>query len=516
MRVFVIWDLASPAVQTLLEALPELLPEHEGQRIEWQIPSATANTAGRQLARDVIASGIQAADHVIALLDRPSASVGWQVGLALGWRRSLQLSFIGAALPTWTQVGALKGLFAHHLSDVTGVRLLLERQPWEMPPIPAISPVPGAGQPQLVLCPTGPIGSTLREVALQAPGGLAALPDDGWGLYELPQLLGGPARVIWVLASDVREGADNASNGVVAGFAEASGLNVAVLRAEDLPPVVDVQPRELRFRGLGEFKQRLGQLTAGAALQLRSLPSSASAGASGASAAVRLPTTTESPAKRRLVIVPILLLAGLAAAGGVGWRLSQRSPSPAPTPLPSTAAPVTAAPPPAAPVATAPAAAASPTDKEKRHPGKPGRGARPRGPQLDPNDAMAFMTNTSMLDARSDPNILEPPTEPAAKPPPRAGSCKLSEERLGQLAADIQAERFSAIQLQMAEEAVKKHCMTVAQLAWLLEIFKRPDNKLSVIHAAAAQVRDPENAEELLSHFPAGYERSQVMSLFQR
>lgn len=515
MRVFVIWDLASPAVQTLLEALPELLPEHGGQRIEWQIPSATANTAGRQLARDVIASGIQAADHVIALLDRPSASVGWQVGLALGWRRSLQLSFIGAALPTWTQVGALKGLFAHHLSDVTGVRLLLERQPWEMPPIPALSPVPGAGQTQLVLCPTGPIGSTLREVALQAPGGLAALPDDGWGLYELPQLLGGPARVIWVLASDVREGADNASNGVVAGFAEASGLSVAVLRAEDLPPVVDVQPRELRFRGLGEFKQRLGQLTAGAALQLRSLPSSASAGASGTSAAVRLPPT-ESPAKRRLVLVPILLLAGLAAAGGVGWRLSQRSPRPAPTPLPPTAAPATAATPPAAPVATTPAAAASPTDKEKRHPGKPGRGARPRGAQLDPNEAMAFMMNMSMLGARSDPNIVQPQAEPAAKPPPRAGSCKLSEERLEQLAADIQAERFSAIQLQMAEEAGKKHCMTVAQLAWLLESFKRPDDKLSVIHAAAAHVRDPENAEELLSHFPAGYERSQVMSLFQR
>lgn len=41
MRVYVIWDHTSPAVRTLLEALPELCPTYAGQPIVWHIPSAT-------------------------------------------------------------------------------------------------------------------------------------------------------------------------------------------------------------------------------------------------------------------------------------------------------------------------------------------------------------------------------------------------------------------------------------------------------------------------------------------
>ena len=89
MRVYVIWDHTSPAVRTLLEALPELCPTHAGQPIVWHIPSATA--PGQRAARDPVARDLRESEHVIALLDRPSASVGWQVGLALGYQRSLQL-----------------------------------------------------------------------------------------------------------------------------------------------------------------------------------------------------------------------------------------------------------------------------------------------------------------------------------------------------------------------------------------------------------------------------------------
>lgn len=514
MRVFVIWDLASPAVQTLLEALPELLPEHGGEQIDWQIPSATAT--GRQLARDVIAAGIRGADHVIALLDRPSSSVGWQVGLALGWGKSLQLSFIGRDLPTWTQVGALKGLFAHHLSDVSGVRQLLEKQPWDMPGIPPAKAPESLGT-QLVLCPTGPIGSTLREVALQAQGGSAALPDDGWGLYELPLLLGGQRRVVWVLASDVREGADNASNGVVAGFAEASGLSVAVLRAEDLPPVIDVQPRELRFRGIGEFKGRLGQLSAGSGLQLRSQPS-ATSGRTQAVGAEALPAVTEP--KRRRWLGPLLGFTLLAGAGLGISQLVRHPKSAAPPPQPaavSAPAPAKEAQPPAPPPA---AAAATPTEKDKHRPSRSGHGGR-TGQPFGPNEAMAMMMNMSRVGMMADPNTMQQQQQPEQeqpqpKPAPRPTNCKVSDERIGQLATDIQAERFEFTQREMAEAAGKKYCLSVAQLEWLLQSFQRAEAKLSVIRAAAPRVRDPENAEQLLVNFPAGYERSQVMSQFQR
>src|SRR3954463_4270059 len=102
MRVFVIWDPTTVAVRTLLEALPELDREDGSPPVEWEIPFL--GRGGREIGRDMLERGLKEADHVIALLDQCSASVGWQLGLAFGWGKSLQLWYAGTTPPTWTQV----------------------------------------------------------------------------------------------------------------------------------------------------------------------------------------------------------------------------------------------------------------------------------------------------------------------------------------------------------------------------------------------------------------------------
>lgn len=550
MRVFVIWDHTSPAVRTLLEALPELCPAHHGQPITWHIPSATA--LSQKMARDVVARGLRESDHVIALLDRPSASVGWLVGLAIGFQRSLQLAFLGAELPTWTQVGVLKGLFAHHLSDVAGVRQLLEPQPWEMPAIPP----PAAAAPRhLILCPSGPIGSTLREVARQ-DAAAQVLPEDGWGLYELPALLSGCARVIWVLASDVREGADNAASGVVAGFAEASGLLVSVLRADDVPPLAEVQQRELRFRGLAEFKQKLQLVTSGAGVTASGraqVLASASAGlpAFGSASAPALVSESASGSGSRRgrygITAGVIALALLAA--GVGFRISART-SPAADLAPADAR---------SPAAAALVKLESPPDlgAATHHPNPPGRSpaSRRHSKRLPDDPTLQLVTEFTRLpgellkDPRfTDPQLLQPdpsltpwpqptPSRPSKPPEPEpdapteeppqparkratpsaapAGDAMSSSEFSG-LLKRVADETFSDTRLGIIKDAISDgKWFTCAQIARMMKVPISSSLRVQIGAAMYAHAVDPGNSSALMAALLHESDRQELRKLIR-
>ena len=544
MRVYVIWDHTSPAVRTLLEALPELCPTHAGQPITWHIPRATVT--GQRVTRDPVARGLRESEHVIALLDRPSASVGWQVGLAIGFQRSLQLAFLGAELPAWTQAGVLKGLFVHHLSDVAGVRQLLEPQSWEMPALAAAAP--GARR-HLLLCPSGPIGSTLREVARQDPAA-HTLPEDGWGLYELPELLAGCGRLIWVLASDVREGADNAASGVVAGFAEASGLPVAVLRAEDVAPVVELQPRELRFRGLAEFKQKLQLvLAAGSGPQTARPPTLTSAPS---------PAAPESPvfparAPERSRPKTLALLAGLALVGasaGVGWRLyTQRPAAPAPAAAPAvTPAVAVAAPPSDAKGEPTAAAAAAPRGSSVSR-GTPGHRHPSKNSQLTPRSF--FETSQLLVDQaartasaldpnarppeptfpepteRTEPVRIEPEPLPDPTPPPRrapsrpgadrSGGQPMEDQAFAELLTRVRKLTSSAARLGLLEDVVHEgKSFSCKQIVQMMKVPISSELKIRIAATMYARVVDPDHASELMSALYHESDRQQLRELLQR
>lgn len=462
MRVFVIWDLATPTLRTFLETLPEILPESAGEPIKWDIPGITMG--GREVARDIILAGLREADQCIALLDRPSPSVGWQLGLALGLRKSLRLASLQEAAPAWTQGGALKGLAVQHLDDVAGMRALLVPLSWELPALPAAD---SAGA-RLILSPDGPLGSSLRAVALLSPRS-RALPADGWGLYELPQLLAGCKEVVWILAPDTRLGGDNATSGVIAGFAEALGIPVMVLRSAEVPVVVDVQPRELRFSNLAEFKQKLEQL--------RTAPGPLSGSQRPARAALALASPLRSGRARRAVL---LAAACFLIAGGVTlWQLQHRRP-------------VAAVAEPAAPALASPAAPADqgPPPEEVRPP-EEARSAPPAPPQAAEKTAA--------------------PRHPHAAGPP---SCALSGPQLADLLSRIKDALFPEPGWRVYEEVTHDRCLTIDQLIKILDLFTFSDYKIKVMKLAAPRVRDRKNAERLKNILTGRWELQAVDTLF--
>lgn len=271
MRIFVVWDLASPKVRDLLSglsgAIPELPAADGGEPTKLQWESVLPETGTRKVSRSVIWRGIQQADRVLVLLDgeQPEASVGWKIGLALGWRKPIHVACVSAALPRWAQTSMLKMLAIRIVSQASAVADLLAQPPVSLPepePQRALpSGIHNVGSIQdpgiLLLCPSGAAGRTLRDTAQDLLFNCYFLPDEGLQLGELPKLLRDRSGIFWVLAPDNAAEAVNTAHALVAGMAEASGCDVTVLRSSESPVVQDVQPRELLFRSVAEFRQKL-------------------------------------------------------------------------------------------------------------------------------------------------------------------------------------------------------------------------------------------------------------------
>lgn len=271
MRIFVVWDLTSPKVRDLLGGLTTAISEIPGSdgeeptKVQWE--SVLPESGTRKVARSVIWRGIQQADRVLVLFDgeKPEAGVGWKVGLALGWRKPIHVACVGAALPRWVQTSMLKMLAVTLVTEPSGVAALLSQSPVALPepePQKALpSGIHNVGTMQdpgiLLLCPGGPAGRTLRDTAQDLLFHCNFLPDDGLRLGELPKLLRDRSGIFWVLAPDAAAEAVNTAHAIVAGMAEASGCDVTVLRSSESPIVQDVQPRELLFRSVAEFRQKL-------------------------------------------------------------------------------------------------------------------------------------------------------------------------------------------------------------------------------------------------------------------
>lgn len=257
-RVFVIRDFSSPGVRMFLDGLKDIYDSYENRQLIWNILGLEPQ--GGEIA-ELVQRGIREADHIVALLDSPNANVGWEVGLALGFGKSLQFAYLGGELPSWAQIGALKNLVLHHVQDVEGADRLLKRLRWQLASVtPQMNSIKEGHV--LLLCPGGPEGSALRIRATRQYPALKTLPADGWGLRDVPTFLAGCRRVIWTIASypekaDTRDGAANASNAVIAGLACAWSIEVAVLRSSEARVVVDVQPQERIFSKGPEFSRRL-------------------------------------------------------------------------------------------------------------------------------------------------------------------------------------------------------------------------------------------------------------------
>lgn len=469
MRVFVIWDLTTPTLRTFLEALPEIVPVWEGEPIDWHIP--TIRTSGREVARDLLLGGLQQCDHCIALLDGPSPGVGFQLGLALGLRKSLRLASLQPAAPAWTHSSALKGLGVQHLDDVASMRALLRPLSWDLPD----ARPPAHARQRLIVCPDGPVGSSLRAIALRDRGS-QALPPDGWGLYELPLLLAGCSEVVWILAPDANQGGDNAAGGVIAGLAEALGLRVFVLRAADVPAGIDLQTRERTFTDLAAFKRKLGQLDA--------------ASAQNRDAEQAVPTPPALASWRRVVSprqsVPLAILLLCCGVGLVRLLRWPAAPGPATTessgPIKNQAATGQVDASPAARVDLGPAVGTAP-----HH--------------------LHAMTRPlpSPQDRTGPPRKAHTPAQP---------TCALSSAQLADLVFGIQDAVFPDRGWRIYEQRTHDRCLTVDQLIRILDLFGWSEYKIRVMKLAAPRIRDRQNVHRLKNILTARVELQAVDALF--
>jgi hypothetical protein len=234
-KVFVIWDMTIEVGELTLQGLKRT----EG----WDVKLPGTDSEAGQIWKDVVAPSIDGADFVLALVDKPNANVGFEIGYAFGRNRTLQLATVGPMLPDWMERPPFhKSYFVFTGSDVASLRALVEKDRG----IPSAA-TPTRGAKTLLLCPRAGDGLSVHEELHRLRKDWSEPPAQGWTLEKLPKVLTGVARVVWVVlgSHESRDGAENTSLAVVAGYALACSLDLRVWRHKAHRSIVD-QAHETR------------------------------------------------------------------------------------------------------------------------------------------------------------------------------------------------------------------------------------------------------------------------------
>ncbi|MBL8802666.1 MAG: SUMF1/EgtB/PvdO family nonheme iron enzyme [Planctomycetes bacterium] len=242
-KVFVIWDMTIQVGKLTLQGLERT----DG----WEVKLPGTDIEAGQIWKDVVEPGISNADFVLALVDKPNANVGFEIGYAFGRERVLQLATVGAALPDWMELPPFqKSYFVSTSSDVSSLRALVTSAKG----VPGAA-VPTRGTKTLLLCPREGDGVSVREELYRLRKSWGELPEQGWVLDSLPKRLSGVGRVVWVVVGthETRDGAQNTSLAVVAGFALACGLDLRVWRAKSHRTIVDQAHETQTFDDLDDL-----------------------------------------------------------------------------------------------------------------------------------------------------------------------------------------------------------------------------------------------------------------------
>ncbi len=251
-KVFVIWDMTIKVGKLTLQGLERT----EG----WDVKLPGTDIEAGQIWKDIVEPGISNADFVLALVDTPNANVGFEIGYAYGRDRVLQVARFGEDLPKWMKLPPFQqSYFVPSSSNGESLRELINANVG----IPAVAK-PAHGNKTLLLCPrTCSDGAeTWNELQRLRRGFWTELPKAGWTLEELPKKLKGVGRVVWVVLGthEPRDGAENTSLAVVAGYALACGLDVRVWRYEGHRSIVDQAHETQTFDDLDDLAPLVASL----------------------------------------------------------------------------------------------------------------------------------------------------------------------------------------------------------------------------------------------------------------
>src|SRR5262249_11095395 len=120
---------------------------------------------------------------------------------------------------------------------------------------------PELGKEFLLLCPPE-AGLNFIDLVKNSYPQWRMLDEDGWSLRDLPERLKGIGGVVWLIlphreGKDARDGSENAAASVIAGFAEAVGIELSVLIHSEARDLADVGARVLEFGNEKEFLEKL-------------------------------------------------------------------------------------------------------------------------------------------------------------------------------------------------------------------------------------------------------------------
>lgn len=263
--VFVVWDFTIRGLKHILTRFQNNPPE--GYCIE--VPGLEGRGAAGEIFRDIVLPGIKRSERVLVVTDRPNANVAFEAGLAIGFGKSISLVHFGADIPTWLKDSVFKGFIVKSIKNIAKLReLVKDLNSWYTPP--RFSEVPAHGA-TLFLSPSSYVGAALREEQSERYPSWK-YPRDSFNLNDIHTEFLDVTQVVWAIAaysegSDLRDGLENAANGVISGwfyaracktFADEAEKRLHVIRQDDARPVVDVAVIEMNpFTELSDFADRL-------------------------------------------------------------------------------------------------------------------------------------------------------------------------------------------------------------------------------------------------------------------
>jgi hypothetical protein len=294
---FVVWDFETHALRVPLESLVT----HVDAELLFVVPGLGATDAG-DLFRATVLPGIANADRVVAVVQRPNANVGFEIGLALGLGKPVLLLAWGKERPLWLNARPFAGSFVESIESARELRakaassLGLQLEPADAKPGAAFT---------LALCATTAEADACRQETSINAASWSEPPTTPFGFEDLEHRFASVDRVIWTVAahadgSDDRDGAENTTLAAIAGWFLGRELRgstltldaerwtdlqsqLVVLRSESARRVVDVTLFERTWKTLADYRAHLARLT-GSAPAARS-PSARVLAASAARAA---------------------------------------------------------------------------------------------------------------------------------------------------------------------------------------------------------------------------------------
>ncbi len=230
------------------------------------------------LARGHVFPGIEDATRGLAVVDKPNANVGFEIGFAYALGKDVALVGWGNERPNWLDASPLRGLIVHVASDDDRFRQILTAEKWHELGDISDAPSPKSGQGRcFFLCPSGGAGQGYNKLAVDLHPQWERLPNTRWNLADLPDLLVNVSDLIWLIApvpegSEERDGVENSANAVVAGYAFAMGIPLIVLRSNEAREVADVVHEAQVFKSYDDLKHILSSIP----LKHKILPTSSS------------------------------------------------------------------------------------------------------------------------------------------------------------------------------------------------------------------------------------------------